>query len=162
MIREFTGEYATGRIASSLAHVGSVDPAESFRCSMQSLTGRSGIEIASAIDPHGWTLATVSDSTSELARLRGRNAYFDPIARMEILLPHRAGVRPIVGRLPLLLSLRSFRAFIPAPFARTLHVSRGRDEYRVQWEECSGVRLDAVLIALSAFRFWLEYSRESD
>lgn len=162
MIREFTGEYATGRIVSSLSHIGSVDPAGSFHSTLPSLTGNSTIEIASAVDPHGWTLATIADASGELARIRGRNGYFDPIASMEILLPHQVGVRPQVGRLSLLLSSRSLRAFLPSPFARTLHLSRGRDAYRVRWEECPGPRLDSVLIALSAFRFWLEYSRDDD
>ncbi len=162
MTREVVCEYATRGIGTNFGFFGGLSPGDALHCMFHRIDGDPGIEAISSRDRNGWTIVAIGTGGGELARLRGRNWFFDPIAGMEILLPHRAGVRLAPNPLLLLLSLGRMKISVPAPIARSVRFRRRRTGMSARWEACENEGLDQILMTLVAFRFWLELNRASD
>lgn len=129
-----------------------------FACSLADIMGELKIEVVSGPDPEGWILAIVLDRLhgGEIGRIRANRSLGDPCLGMQILLPNRPGVdvgsTSFLGRI---VSDLSLRFEIPTPFDTALELTNGALVFKAQWEACADPSLDALVMGLAAFRFWL-------
>ena len=159
MTHEVVGEYDGGRLEASTGHVGRFGPGEEFGVVWARVGHGGAFGATSFVRPGGWIVVTVRDSAGEVGLIRMRNGFWEPLARAEILLSGRAGVRVGVGVLHQVLPIGATVAWVPEPFERALRFRRRFSGITASWEGCGDDRLDRMLVTLAALRFWMEPGR---
>ncbi|RYG30148.1 hypothetical protein EON81_25425 [bacterium] len=162
MTREIIAESSTRSLGTDFGYVGRLGIGREFSCVFRTITGAMAVEAISSRDRKGWTVVAISDEGGEFARLRGRNWFFDPMSGLEILLPHRVGVRVAVHPLRLLVPIGGITALVPEPFRRKLRIAKRFTGLRGRWVACGDARQDRILMVLVAFYLWLDLQRETD
>lgn len=161
MTREVVCEYATRSFGTNFGYTGELISEASFRARFRKMHGPWEIEVISSEDHQKWTIAALSDAGGEFARLRGRNWFFEPLASMQVLLPRQQGLRLRSNAVLPLGFLIPKTAYVPAPFDRRVRFGSSPTGMIARWPACGGGRNDEILMALVAFRFWLQIERET-